>query len=85
MLAELREQRDGHRRQHHRRRRVADPHREQPGRGHEAQQQPPRVGPEDQDDAQRDPPVQVPALHREREQEPADEQEDDVVEVDRRG
>jgi hypothetical protein len=49
--------------------------------GHETADQSPRPAAEQAQDAKRQPAMQVPALHRQRHQKPADEQEDHIVGV----
>ena len=78
-------QHDGepHRHHGHRGRRIRDPHREERSRDHEAEHDARRAAADQADDVERDPPMQIPALHRQRDHEAADEQHDRAVDVGR--
>ncbi|KAF5032275.1 hypothetical protein DSECCO2_619000 [anaerobic digester metagenome] len=73
--------RDSDRDHHHRRCSIRYPHREKRGGDHEPENQAFRACPHNPDDMQSDPPVQVPPLHRHRDDEPAEEEEDHLVSI----
>ncbi len=62
---------------------VGDPQRDEGGRHEDAGEEPPRVGADPLHDAEREPAVEVPLLHRRRDRHAAGEEEDVRVEIGR--
>ena len=81
-LLQLQHHRQDDRHHHHRGCRIGDPHRQKSRGHHESQENPPRTNAAPQEHAQCDPPMQIPALHGQRNHKAADEQQNDVVEID---